>query len=80
MSFLDGPYNRTYMNRKGRDEGGGFGDFSASVTQETSPKMGALIKSLCVLAALVVAVGADHGPGGHHHGHDHDHGHHDHGT
>ena len=42
--------------------------------------MGALIKSLAVLAALVVAIGADHGPGGHHHGHDHDHGHHDHGT
>ena len=37
--------------------------------------MGALIKSLAVLTALVAVIGADHGPHGHH-GHDHDHGHH----
>ena len=43
--------------------------------------MGALIKSLAVLTALVAVIGADHGPGGHHghhdhhHEHDHDHGH-----
>ena len=77
------PASRNRSTRTGREgtrEEGGFKEFSASVTPETSLKMGALIKSLAVLTALVAVIGADHGPHGHHghHAHDQDH-HHDHG-